>query len=214
MEPYGWVDSDGTKHGIVYKMHQAIGERTGMRFTNEILPFARMIEMLKNGQLDLITCQTHDSALQAGEKLAVENKINVIAATNKNTNIHSVDGLYKKNVICIISTSYKRLRKRYPILHQTLNYKSMLQMLKLHKELDAGIFSEPAYYYWVKELNYSLSDFGDVIHLETRDDWAFVRKGLPEQVKEKIRQAIASLQQEKYYEHLLETLQLTSLTKQ
>ena len=81
----------------------------------------------------------------------------------------------------------------------------MLEMLN-KRSFDAGVFSEPAYYYWMKKLGYSPEDFGVVIHTDTRDDWAFVRKDLPDEIREKLKQAIMVLQRERYHDRLLEAL--------
>jgi ABC-type amino acid transport substrate-binding protein len=205
LPPYGWKNADGSCHGIVYQMHQEIGERTGLRFTNEIVPFARMLDMLKNGQLDMVTSQPHDTAQQAGDPLIVQNKMNVIVGTNKNSRIHTHEDLRGKNFLYIIAASYPTLDGYPQNIYKVRNYQIMLKMLYA-RSLDAGVFSEPAYYYWMKKLGYSPGDFGQVIHTDTRDDWAFVRKDLPEETREKLRQAIVSLQQEQYYERLLEEL--------
>ncbi len=206
LHPYGWEDPDGSRHGLVYEYQQAIGERTGLRFTNEIIPFARTLDMLEGGQLDMITAQPHDEALAAGDRLMILNRMNVVVGTTKHSGIHSFDDLRGKRLMYILDTSYPALKGWPESIYRVKNYKSMLRMLHDRPSVDGGVFSEPAYYYWMKKLEYSPNEFGAVILVETRDDWAFVRKGLPEEVRDKLRRAIASLQAERFYEGLLEAL--------
>jgi ABC-type amino acid transport substrate-binding protein len=206
LHPYGWEDPDGSRHGLVYDYQQAIGERTGLRFTNEIIPFARTLDMLEGGQLDVITAQPHDEALAAGDRLMVLNRMNVVVGTTKRSGIHSFDDLRGRRLMYILDTSYPALKDLPESIYRVKNYRTMLMMLHDRPAVDGGVFSEPAYYYWMKKLQYSPKEFGPAILVETRDDWAFVRKDLPEEIREKLRRAIASLQAEKFYEGLLEEL--------
>ena len=83
LPPYGGIDKDKKRHGLVFEISQEIGIRSGLPFTNEILPFNRMLSMLKNGKIDILSSQPHQKALDAGDKLGIIFKINVIAATKK-----------------------------------------------------------------------------------------------------------------------------------
>lgn len=206
LQPYGWRDADGRKHGIVYSMHQAIGERSGLRFTNEIIPFARMLTMLKEGRLDMVTSQPHRAALKAGVPLMTTNAINVIAATGKNTGIHSFEDLRNRRFLFMLAASYPPLEGYPGDIFRVKSYKNMLKMLRDRPSVDVGVFSEPAYYYWMKRLGFSPDDFGEVILVQSRDDWAFVRKDLPENIKNRLKRAIQSLKQEGYYDKLLRQL--------
>ena len=86
------------------------------------------------------------------------------------------------------------------------SYESMIKMLRERPSVDAGVFSEPAYHYWMKRLGFSPDDFGEVIFVQSRDDWTFDRKDLPENIKNRLKRAIQSLKQEGYYDKLLRQL--------
>lgn len=206
LRPYGWEEADGSRHGLVYHMHQAIGERSGLRFTNEIIPFARMLSMLADGRLDMVTSQPHRAALESGSPLMVTNPINIIAATGKDAGIHSIEDLRHKRILFMLAASYPPLEGYPGEILRVKNYQSMLKTLHSRASVDAGVFSEPAYYYWMKRLGLRPGDFGDVVLIQTRQDWAFVRKDLPEDIREKLKQAIRSLQEERHYEALLQAL--------
>lgn len=206
LRPYGWVEADGSRHGIVYRMLQAIGERSGLRFTNEIIPFARMLAMLEDGRLDMVISQPHKAALQAGDPLIRTNSINVIAATGKNTGIRSFEDLRNKRFLYMLAASYPPLEGYPAEIFRVKSYEHMLRMLRDRTTVDAGVFSEPAYYYWIKMLGFSPADFGQVVLVQTRDDWAFVRKDLPGETRDRLKQAIRSLQEERLYEKLMQEL--------
>ncbi|WP_320042598.1 transporter substrate-binding domain-containing protein [uncultured Desulfobacter sp.] len=76
LPPYGWKDSQNEIHGIIYELKQEIGIRSGFSFTNKILSHNRMYDMLKHGDVDLISSQAHQAALNAGDKLSIENSDN------------------------------------------------------------------------------------------------------------------------------------------
>ncbi len=66
LPPYGWTDQQGEKHGIIYELNQEIAAKTGLPFDNQIIPFNRMFKMLSDGELDFISSQAHQPALDAG----------------------------------------------------------------------------------------------------------------------------------------------------
>jgi len=63
LPPYGWIDKDKKRHGLIFEISEEIGIRSGLPFTNEILPFNRMLSMLKNGKIDVLSSQPHQKAL-------------------------------------------------------------------------------------------------------------------------------------------------------
>lgn len=204
LKPYGSSTPAGIKSGIVYDLHQELGTRIGLPFTNEIYPFARILNMLSNGELDLITAQPHAAALKAGDKLIVQNQINVIVATRKSAGIQSIEELKDKRLLYIINTSYPVLEDIPKTIHYVKNYEIMLNMIKNRSRVDGGVFSEPAFYYWMHQHNLTPSDFGPILNISTRDDWIFVRKDLPESIRQRIRLAVESMKQDHYYETVMQ----------
>lgn len=204
--PYGWTDDLDQKHGVIYELHQEIGKRSGLTFSNEIIPFARMVSMLKAGELDLITCQPHAVALEAGDKLMVQNDIKVIAGVRSGSSARVLSDFKGKSLLYIIDASYPFLLDYPQSIHRVKNYEIMLKMLHERPNIDAGVFSEPAYYYWIKALGYAPSAFGKPILVSKTQDWVFVRKGLPEEIRENLKQVIEGMQSENYYGQLIEKM--------
>ncbi|WP_432735632.1 substrate-binding periplasmic protein [Maridesulfovibrio sp. FT414] len=214
LTPYGWVAADGSKHGLVYRLHEEIGKRSGLQYTNDIIPLARAFIMLKNGDLDLITAQAHNAALDAGAPLIVQNLIRVVAVTKKNSGMARLSDLKGKHLLYIIGTSYPPLEGIPGNISRTPNYHTMLKMVYSRPLIDGGIFSEPAYYYWLQQTSMTANDFGKPIPVATRKDWVFVRKDLPAHLREKIVKAVESMREDNFYENMLKELAVKSPLKQ
>ncbi len=202
--PYGWKDAQGKNHGLVYEMNQEIGIRSGIPFTNKILPFTRMLVMLKNGKLDLLSSQAHQAALDAGDKLAMQFTINVIAGTRKGSGIRTIEDFKGKYLVYHHSASYPQLEGLPREILRVKDYRQSVQLLHMRPIVDGAVFSEPAYYYWMQDLGLTPDDFGDVIIIEPdKEQWIFVRKGLPQSTRDILKRVVEEMYQEHRYEQML-----------
>jgi ABC-type amino acid transport substrate-binding protein len=202
--PYGWKDGSNNKHGIIYELNHEIGVRLDIPFTNNIYPFKRMLKMLKDGDLDLISSQAHQEAIDSGEKLGVQHAVDVIAGTRKGSNIKSISDLKGKNLIYHLSSSYKELEGLPSTITRVNNYRHSIINLYKDKKMDAAVFSEPAYYYWMKDLGLTKEDFGEVILVKSNKfQWVFVRRNLSDGLKSDIKKVVAEIYNENLYDDLL-----------
>ena len=204
LPPYGWEDPHHEKHGIIYELNQEIGIRSGLPFTNVILPHNRMVYLLKNGEIDLISSQAHQPAQDAGDKLAVQFKINVIAATKKGSGIQKIEDFKGKNLIYHHSASYLQLEGLTHNIQRVKGYQQIIELLYSRPNKDGAVFSEPAYYYWMRVMGLSPADFGNVIMIERdKEQWIFVRKDFPQQSRITLKRIIEDIYRENLYEELL-----------
>ena len=204
LPPYGWIDEQGKKQGIIYEMEQEIGLRSGMPFTNEIYPFNRLLRMLKKGKLDLISSQAHQAAEDAGEKLGVQFTINVIAGTRKGSGIREIEDFKNSFLVYHHSATYSQLEGLPRDIQRVKSYRQALHILHTRKIVDGAVFSEPAYYYWMQDFGLTPDDFGNVIMIERgKKQWIFVRKDLPAEIRSKLKGVVEEIYQEKMYERLL-----------
>ena len=204
LPPYGWVDENNLPQGLIFEMNDEIGKRSHLPYTNTVLPFNRMLKMLKDGQLDLVSSQPHEKALDAGDKLAVQHLVNVIIGTKKNSNIHTLEDIKDKHLVYHYSASYPKLTTIRHSIQRVRSYKQSMELLYERSWIDGAIFSEPAYYYWMKFFHYDVEDFGTVIFVEKDiKQWIFVRKDLPDALRTKLAKIVDDIFQEKMYEKLL-----------
>lgn len=207
LPPYGWINNEGERCGIVYQLNEQLAKRYGTHYFNEIIPFSRMYEMLKSGQIDLISSQPHDEALDAGEKLAIIQTNHIIAATKQGVILHSVDDLKGKTVLYHSGASYPRLDAIAGSIHYVPNYQTSLAMLHKLEGVDAAIFSEPAYYYWMGKLGFTPPDFGKPVLIEAdRPQWVFVNRKLSDETKQQIKTIVDALYQEGLYDQMVARL--------
>jgi ABC-type amino acid transport substrate-binding protein len=163
-----------------------------------------MLQMLKSGQLDVISSQAHQEAIDSGEKLEIQHNVNVIAGTKKDSNIKTISDMKGKNLIYHLSSSYKELEGLPSTITRVNNYRHSVLNLYKDKNMDAAIFSEPAYYYWMKDLGLTNEDFGDVIVITpNKNQWVFVRRDLPNELKKDIKAIVAEIYKENLYDDLL-----------
>lgn len=204
LHPYGWVDEQGKPHGIIYELTEEIGKRSGLPYTHKIRPFSRMLLELKHGKVDLLSSQAHERALNAGDKLAVQFHIDVIAGTKKGSDIQQIQDFQGKNMIYHDSAFYSQLDGLPKNISYVKGYKQVLNMLHQRSNLHGGVFSEPAYYYWMKDIGLGSDDFGNVVMIEAnKPQWVFVRKDFPQQLRTKLKQIVEEIYKEGMYESLL-----------
>ncbi|HET9646514.1 MAG TPA: transporter substrate-binding domain-containing protein, partial [Burkholderiaceae bacterium] len=129
LPPYGWVDEKGAKQGVEYELAEQLAIRSGFRYTNEIMPFARMLQALKEGKVDLLSSQAHQQALDAGEQLAVIHTNNVLVATKKDAGIKTLEDLRGKTFVYHRAASYKQLEGVPGHIERVNSYEQALNML-------------------------------------------------------------------------------------
>ena len=204
LRPYGWKDKKGVKHGIIFEMNEEIGKRLGVPYINRILPFKRMLKLLKEGSLDIISAQAHEGALAAGEKLEVQFDINVIAGTRKGSKVKNVKDFKGNYFVFHRSASYEELEGIPRKITYVNGYEQVMRFLNRDIYVDGGVFSEPAYYYWMKELKLTPKNFGKVVMItEDKKQWIFVRRNLNTDLKNKIKGIVSKIYEEDLYNNLL-----------
>ena len=66
------------------------------------------IRYVKNRKIDILCSQLHQKALDAGGKLGIIFKFNVIAATKKNSGISKIEDFKGKQLIYHLGSSYQQ----------------------------------------------------------------------------------------------------------
>jgi ABC-type amino acid transport substrate-binding protein len=204
LPPYGWIDEQGRRRGAYFELGEMIGTRAGLPYENEIMPFGRMLQSLKDGRVDLASSQAHQQALDAGEPLAVIHTINVVAATRKGSGIRTLGDLKGKTIVLHRGASYKQLDGLPGSVEVVDSYEQALRMVHARAGIDAAVFSEPAYWYLLQKLGLRSDDFGRLLTLEVnKEQWIFVRHGLDESLKSRLRSVVDQLREQAAFEKII-----------
>jgi len=204
LPPYGWKDETGQFRGIIYDMAQEMAVRSGLRFVHKIYPFNRMLKLLKAGKIDILSSQPHQKALDAGNQLAVQFNIDVIAATKKGSRIDRIEDFRGKNLIYHHGASYKQLDGVPEKVDYVKSYEEALTRLYKRDKWSGAVFSEPAYYFFMKNLELSPGDFGKIVTIEqNKEQWMFVRRGLPDDVRENLKSIVEDMNREGVFSQLM-----------
>ena len=84
-------------------------------------------------------------------------------------------------------------------------------MLRTTESMDGAVFSEPTYYYYMQQIGLASKDFGKVIYIERgKEQWIFVRRGIPREIKAKLKRVVEEIYQENMWEKLMEKYGYTS----
>lgn len=203
LPPWGFIENERPK-GVIFDLHTDVARRTGLPFTNEMYPFTRLAAMLEKGELDFISGQPHKALLEAGEKLALLHTIDIIAVARKGSGIESLQDLAGKVVVYHRVASYPQLDALPGSIIRVDDYEQSVKMLMFRRDVDAAVFSGPSFYYFMKKNGFSRDDFGRIITVERdREDWVFVRRDLPQKVKDLLKQAVEEATREGMYDKLL-----------
>ena len=204
LEPYGAIDSAGKGYGMLFDYCQELGRRTGIPFTNTVLPFQRMLVELQAGRVDIASSQPHKAALDAGEKLAFAFRVNVIIPTKKGSPIRSVEELGGRTLVLHQGASYPQLDNIPLSIVRVNSYEQALEMVTARPDVFGTVITEPAYKYYLHKLKMKAADFSEPLLLESREQWNFVRSGLPSDIKDILVKCTKQLEKENYIDKMIE----------
>ena len=204
LPPYGWVDSNGEKKGIIYEMTEEIGKRYGKPYSHRILPFNRMLKMLDEGNVDLLSSQPHKKAMAAGDKLGIQFLIDVIAPSKKDSNIQKLTDYKGKTMIYHQGASYPQLEGFPEKIVKVESYEQAVRMLHGRRGVHGAVFSEPAYYYFMAKAELTNEDFGKVIMVESaKEQWIFANRNMPQDTRDTLSEIIRDIYDSGMYERML-----------
>ncbi|NND48665.1 MAG: transporter substrate-binding domain-containing protein [Rhizobiales bacterium] len=204
LPPWGQTDNQGRNSGVIYELNEEIGRRSGLHFTNEILPFGRMIENLKQGRLDLVSSQAHWSARAAGDRLGVQFTIDVMVAVRKNSGIETIEDLQGKDLVYHHAASYPQLEGLSRSIFRVNSYEQSVRMLIRRPEFDGIVLTAPSFRYWTRQLGRQPSEFKTIPLEINKKQWILVAKDMPQETRTKIKRAVDEIYQSDLYERLLD----------
>ncbi|MFW9997646.1 MAG: substrate-binding periplasmic protein [Candidatus Odinarchaeota archaeon] len=172
--PVGFLTDDGQPTGLYYEIGNLIAETAGLDYTNEVVPFARVLAGLEDGDVDLGLVILRDQNPKLVPVHYIHDLKNVVFS-RKGTRFESLADLHGKVVAQTRGTSYD---KNFDLDQEIEKYyvvdgEQGLTML-MHDRVDAYIGPELPTMYSAQRLGYTRDDFDDLLVLNTSPLWAHV----------------------------------------
>lgn len=172
--PIGFLTDDGQPTGLYYEIGNLIAETAGLEYTNEVVPFKRLLTGLEDGDVDLGLLLLRDQ----NPKLVPVHYIHdlkVIVIGRKGTRFESLADLHGKVVAQTRGTNFDKAFNEDQAIEKyyVVDSAQGLTML-MHDRVDAYHGPELPTLYGAQQLGYTRDDFGDPLVLNTRPIWAHV----------------------------------------
>ena len=170
--PFGFVTDDGTSTGFLYELSNRLAEEAGLSSTNQIVPFATMLNRLKEGNSDVslfFRSATNDPLVVPVSSLL--SLTNVIRG-RKGSTFDSLDSLHGKTVARVRGARYDEAFNQDAAISKrdSQNYQESIQLLREHR-VDAVILPDIGFLYTIKRLGYPLEEFGEPFILNSDELW-------------------------------------------
>jgi ABC-type amino acid transport substrate-binding protein len=202
---HGFIDDDGRQAGLFYDFLTEVASRSGLTFENTLMPYRRTISKLKSGEVNMLISTYNEPAQDAGEPLSYLWSYQYILVPSKNSDITTIEDLRGKSFIYIGQGTQLELKGLPGKIHRVKTMEQALQLLKRRPNIEATLGTERTYDYLLKKLGYTREDFGSVIPLqEVREEWVFVDRNMPQEIREKLKQATQEVLDDKFFETLLD----------
>ena len=172
MPPLGFVTEDGQNTGLLYEISNRIAEETGLSYTNQIVPFARMIAELERGDADFSiffrSAKNDQISIPVATLLSLKN----IVIGLKGTQFDSLESLHGKLVARVRGAIYDDAFNQDDAIKKfdTIDYAQGITML-MNKRVDACIGPEIGLLFTAKQLGYARENLGEPLVLNTKDAW-------------------------------------------
>ena len=203
MAPLGFV-KDGKSTGFFYDMGNLIAKEAGFSYQNRIVPFARVIHELENGDADfgiLYRSEKNDKVtLPVSPVFSFKN----IIIGLKGTSFDALQSLHGKKIARVRGARYdENFDKDDAIIKMgTVDYRDSIRRV-VHKMADATILTEIGFLFSIKQLGYPKADFGEPFVLNTKEVWVqFSRTAANDKKIAALKAAIERLKKNDSFRHL------------
>ncbi|MCP4346214.1 MAG: transporter substrate-binding domain-containing protein [Desulfobacterales bacterium] len=172
MAPFGFFTKDKKSTGMLYDIGGRIAKEAGFSYKNKIVPFARMIKNLKDGDADYGIFFVSEANSKVAKKVARVIPLENIIIGLKGTEIKSLKDLHGKKVARVRNAKYdETFASDSEILkYDTNNYQDSIKIL-LRKRVYAMIGPRTGLFFAAKKMGHSEDSFGIPLILNTKDTW-------------------------------------------
>lgn len=186
--PFAYKNEEGKLDGVIYTLAQEIEKESGLKFKYSLVPYARALEDLKAGKLDMAIF--YPSEKYNGQFLPIAETLGNInyLVTNKEFKISDIADVKDKKVALIRGGKYSRefdnsshFKKVY-----VKNYGQSLNMLRM-KRIDAMAISSTAFFYLSLEKGLDPQKGFHKLQLNEKQNWIHTRLNLQQEIIDKLK---------------------------
>lgn len=198
IKPWGYKD-DNVYKGLLYQVADALQTESGISITNQLRPYPRVIQELKNGSVDFAIMFNSPQAREIGKSVGRVVNTKILLISLKDTpKISDLNELSQKHIGYMRGSKYGNdFDNNQNIIKVPLNsMRQGIQML-FKNRLQAIAGAEQTFYFNLKELNISTDDVSQIMVInETSGDLYFSKASKNIHLIEPFAKALKKINQE------------------
>ncbi|ATH08908.1 hypothetical protein BIY24_13410 [Halobacteriovorax marinus] len=203
VSPFSYLNEKGQLDGLVYKLCRKIEKESGLEFSYTLVPYARAIKLLKDGEMDMAIFYPSSKYKKDFDQLAPTlGNINYLVSL-KDIQIKKLSDIGSKKIAFIRGAKYSpefdALEKSGTVFMQ--DYSKALQMLLLNR-VDIVVISSAAFKYFISENKLDAQKSFNTFMLNEQKNWIHLRKGISNEIKSALEQANEKVIKSNQYQSL------------
>ena len=142
--PFAYTDPEKTTPGTVVSLYRMLEKKTGLKFKIHYLPYARLLNSLQDGTLDVAIMFKNHSVKNDVSYIGKISQSKVIIVSTKGNGIHNYDDLYQLKRVAVIRRANYGARFDHDKNIKKIsvgNYLQATEMLNLGR-VDAAVGSQ------------------------------------------------------------------------
>lgn len=205
--PFSYINDKGELDGVVYKLCKKIEKESGLEFDYSLVPYARAIKLLTDGEVDLAVFYPSTKYEGLFDKLAPTLGNYNYLVSLKNLYINSLNDIGEKKIGLIRGAKYSeefdKMKKPGVVFLQ--DYSKVFNMLLLNR-IDIAVISSAAFEYFLRVQNINAEDKLNIYTINLQPNWIHINKKLDPNIREKLKKANSSVIRSGGYKTLEELL--------
>lgn len=192
--PFSYINDKGELDGVVYKLCRKIEKESGLKFDYSLIPYARAIKLLTDGEVDLAVFYPSSKYEGHFDKLAPTLGNYNYLVSLKNLYINSLNDIGEKKIGLIRGAKYSeefdKMKKPGVVFLQ--DYSKVINMLLLNR-IDIAVISSAAFEYFLRVQNINAKDKLNIYTINLQPNWIHINKKLDPYIREKLKKANSSV---------------------
>lgn len=191
--PLGFVTADGQSKGLYFEIGNRVAEAAGLSFTNRVVPFARAITALENGDADMSMFFRREGNPRLVPLAKVYVLKNIVIG-RKGTRFETFADLQGKEVAKMRRTDYGEAFEKDSAIAmvEINNYAQGIAML-MEDRVDAVVGPEIGLFFSARQSGYGRELFSAPLEVSRREVWVQVSAATVDEAKQAALKAAIEL---------------------